>query len=109
MFGSEMGTDIDHITLAADPDTEPEVLRKLAGDENLDVVRAVAGNLSTPLDVLHAFIDGHRYHCFSDVAKNPSASATLLDKIVREVIAADDDDFQKHELVWVLNRVDSSG
>ena len=66
--------------------SDPEVLAKLADNENSDVRERVAENPSTPLEALAKLANDARWDIRQNVVRNPSVSSELLAKLANDEI-----------------------
>lgn len=79
---------------ASHPRTNPEVLRVLAQREDLSILRAIAGNPSTPEDVLDTLAHSWPSVC-KIVAKNPTTMPETLTWLLARSLEESKDDWKE--------------
>ena len=93
MLVSNAGDDIESMSvnealnLAKNKNTSPEILEKLAEDEDKNVRKAVAKNPKTPVDILKKLVEDKKWEVRYEVAENPNTPVEALRKL------ADDKDW----------------
>lgn len=105
------------LTVAANPNTPSETLRDLAGDQDWNVRARVAGNRSTPADVLMAFVtfEIEFVEVREAVAENPRTPIAVLDALARGefedewIDGYDEDDLERIRSVVAANASTPAG